>query len=298
MLIVFSLSLLPAIISQSSAQEDTIIPPRKQWKESSDINQIQCKEGFVLMQKSNGSPACVSPPAYLKLIDRGYGMFDQEIMMKRPVMTSNLIENMASNQMIMNHWHEMMINDKSMMQKTMKNWMIQMKENPKYLENMLGPMTSNPDLREQMIEEMRRHGTMMDALQSHPKWMESVHEPMMKPGMGHNQGQEMHMANCPWCPEYEMREMHEVYGHSMEFSNQGRMMDMMHHMWINQNMTKDMHDYMLENPSHMATMSEQMMGPMLGFMMDNPELRQQMIELMLEHEEFMNSIRHQNPTSN
>lgn len=293
-LIVFSLSLLPALVAHTSAQEDFFIPPRKQWKETSDINQVTCKEGLMLIQKSSGAPACVSASAYLKLIDRGYGMFDPEIMMNRPMMTSNLIETMTSNQMIMNHWHEMMINDKSMMQKTMQDWISQMKEEPKFLGNMMGPMTSDPDLREQMIEEMRQHATMMNSLQAHPKWMESVHE-SMEPGMGHNQGQGMHMGNCPWCPEYEMHDMHETQEHSMDFSHSGKMMDMMHHMWINEDLTRDMHDYMLENPSHMAQMSEQMMGPMLGFMMDDPELRQQMIELMLEHSEFMNSIQHENP---
>lgn len=297
-LIVFSLSLLPALVVHTSAQEDSFIPPRKQWKETSDINQVTCKEGLVLIQKSSGAPACVSASAYLKLIDRGYGMFDPEIMMERPMMSNNLIEKMTSNQMIMNHWHEMMINDKSMIQKTMQDWISKMKEDPKFLENMMGPMTSDPDLRNQMIEQMRQHGTMMNAMQAHPQWMESVHEPMMKPGMGHNQGQGMHIGNCPWCPEYEMHAMHEANGHSMEFSHSGRMMDMMHHMWINPNMTKDMHDYMIENPSHMAQMSKQMIGPMLGFMMDDPELRQQMIELMLEHKEFMDSIRHENPPTN
>ena len=51
---------------------------------------------------------------------------------------------------------------------------------------------------------------------------------------------------------------------------------------------------MLENPEHMAIMSESMLDQMLGPMMDDSELRQQMIELMLENQEFMNSIRHEN----
>ncbi len=38
-----------------------------------------------------------------------------------------------------------------------------------------------------------------------------------------------------------------------------------------------------------------MMEPMLNAVMDNADLRDQMIELLLEHQDFMNSIRHNNP---
>ncbi len=294
-----SLSISPILI-QVSAQEDVLIPPRKQWREISDIDQLTCREGLLLLQKHNGAPACVSSSAYLKLVDRGYGMFDSQIMMKRPMMMNNLIETMTADQTIMSHWHEMMLNDKTMMQTTMNNWISQMKENPVYLANMMGPMVSDPVLREQMIAEMKQHGEMMGTLQGHPRWMDSVHDDM-RPGMGQgmhmgsDQGKGMHMANCPWCPEYETHQMH---AHFQDFSHSNRMMDMMHHMWINKEMTTDMHEFMLKNPSHMAQMSQQMMGPMLGFMMDDVDLREQMIDLMLEHQEFMNSIRHENQTLN
>lgn len=297
LLIAFSLSLSPILIVELSAEEGDLIPPRKQWKQISDIEQLTCKEGLLLLQKNNGAPACVSSSSYLRLVDRGYGMFDSQIMMNRPIMMNNLMQTMTADQTIMHHWHEMMINDKAMMQTTMQNWISHMKENPQYLANMMGPMTTDPDLREQMIEEMRQHREMTRTLQEHPRWMDSVHHDGMGPGMGQgmgmgsSQGKGMHMANCPWCPEYEMHQMH---GHSKEFSHSGRMMDMMHHMWINEEMTTDVHEFMIKNPSHMAKMSEQMMGPMLGYMMDDPDLRQQMIDLMLEHQEFMDSIRHEN----
>jgi hypothetical protein len=54
---------------------------------------------------------------------------------------------------------------------------------------------------------------------------------------------------------------------------------------------------MLEDPSHMAMMSNQLMEPMLNAVMDDPMLRDQMMELMLEHQDFMNTIRHDNPES-
>lgn len=37
------------------------------------------------------------------------------------------------------------------------------------------------------------------------------------------------------------------------------------------------------------------MGPMLNAIMDDEDLRQQLIDLMLEHQDFMNAIRHINP---
>jgi hypothetical protein len=67
------------------------------------------------------------------------------------------------------------------------------------------------------------------------------------------------------------------------------MMDMIHHMWINPEMTQDMH-MMMNNSSHMTQMSEHLMEPMLGVIMNNVNLRQQMINLMLEHSDFMNTI--------
>jgi hypothetical protein len=54
---------------------------------------------------------------------------------------------------------------------------------------------------------------------------------------------------------------------------------------------------MLQNPSHMGYMSQQMMNPMLDAVMGDEELRQQMIDLMLEHQDFMDTIRHDNTKS-
>jgi hypothetical protein len=67
-------------------------------------------------------------------------------------------------------------------------------------------------------------------------------------------------------------------------------------MWINSDVSPDMHTLMLEDPSHLALMSEHMMEPMLDAVMDDKELRQRMIDLMLEHSDFMNTIQHDNPT--
>jgi len=51
-----------------------------------------------------------------------------------------------------------------------------------------------------------------------------------------------------------------------------------------------MYGLMMNNPSNMAQMSEEMMESMLGVVMDDEYLRQQMIDLMMENYDFMNTI--------
>jgi hypothetical protein len=282
---ILTIAISPSFFENSLAQQMTL---HQQWKKFADIDMMTCKSGHLLLQKNNGNPACVMPSTYLKLVDRGYGSHNQSIMDKRPEMMNHLMNSMASNQNLMSHWHEMMQNDSNMMTKTMIDWVSQMKKNPELLKNMLGPMTSDPELRDKMIHTMKNHPQMEAHLKSHSAWMDSIHQPMMGSGMG----QGMHQSGCMWCSNYEYNSMNS---HEMMVSGSDRMMDMIHHMWINSEMTKDMHTMMLEDPSHMAMMSNQMMEPMLNAIMNDEDLRQQMIELMLQHKDFMNSIRHENP---
>jgi len=261
--------------------------PHYQWKKFADPDTITCKPGHLLLQKNDGTPACVMPYTYLKLVDRGYGNYDSSIMNKRPEMMNQLMQNMVANEKLMYHWHEMMQKNPTIMMQIIGDWVTQMNEDSELMKNMLGPMTSDPQLREKMIEAMKNHPHMENSLKMHSAWMDSVHHPMMNSGMGSG----MHGAACSWCPNYQMHSS----SHSMGFVNSDRMMDVMHEIWINSGMSTDMHRLMIQNPSHMRQMSNQMMNPMLGTIMDDEDLRQQMIELILEHPEFMNSVRHDNP---
>jgi len=284
--IIFSITIIPVLFDDSFAQQ---MSPHQQWKQFSNFDMMTCKEGHLLLQKTNGYPSCVMPSTYLKLVDRGYGNFDSSIMSKHPEMMNNLMNNMASNQNLMHHWHEMMQKNPTMMKQTMDNWVSQIKDNPELLKNMLGPMTSDPKLREEMIDTMKNHSHMETSLKQHSAWMDSVHRPMMGSGMG----QGIHHSACNWCPDYQMHE----HPASMKFTHSDRMMNMMHGMWINPEMSNEMHSMMLQNPSHMGYMSQQMMNPMLDAVMGDEELRQQMIDLMLEHQDFMDTIRHDNTKS-
>ncbi len=276
--------------------------PHQQWKKFADLDMITCKSGHLLLQKNDGNPACVMPSTYVKLIDRGYGSHNQSMMDKHPEMMINLMNSMASNEKLMTHWHEMLQKNPTMMMQTMDDWVLQIKDNPELLKNMLAPMTSEPKLREKMIQIMKNHLQMETHLKTHSAWMDSVHQPMSS-GMDHDDSEmgcpmcekmmeKKRLENCTWCPNYMH---HSMSSHSMTMSNSDKTMDMIHHVWINFDMTKDMHTMMLEDSSHMVMMSNQMMEPMLNAVMDDIDLREQMIELMLEHQDFMNSIRHDNP---
>jgi len=283
---ILTITISPAFFENSFAQQQ--MTPHQQWKKFADPDMLTCKSGHLLIQKSNGNPACVMPSTYLKLVDRGYGPHNQSMMDKHPEMMNHLMNSMASNEKLMTHWHEMMKKNPTIMKRTMNDWILQIKKNPELLKNMLSPMTSEPELREKMINTMKNHPQMENHLKSHSMWMDSIHQPMMGSGIGPG----VHQSGCMWCSNYEHNSMNS---HGMMMSDSTKMMDMIHHVWINSEMTKDMHTMMLEDPSHMAMMSNQMMESMLNAVMDDEDLREQMIELMLQHKDFMNSIRHDNP---
>jgi hypothetical protein len=153
---------------------------------------------------------------------------------------------------------------------------------------MLGPIASDPKLRLVMIDAMENHTHMETSLKQHSGWMDSVHHPMIDPEKANGTGN----SACTWCTEYQTHENDEYLN---KFANHDRMMTMMHAMWLNLKTSQDLHQMMLENPAHMEQMSRQMMDPVLDMIMDDEHLRQQMIDLLLEHQDFMNTIRHDNP---
>ena len=55
------------LFENSFSQEDPIFSPRQQWKQLPDPDILTCKDDLILLQKTNGSPACVSSTTYLKI---------------------------------------------------------------------------------------------------------------------------------------------------------------------------------------------------------------------------------------
>lgn len=297
--------LIPFLLFENSfAQQE--LTPHQQWKKFADPDILTCKPGFVLLQKYDGVPACVAPNTYLKLVDREFGFHNQSMLDKRPEMMHHLMQSMVSNDVLMHHWHQMMEKNPNLVIQTMDALTLQVKNNPELLKNLLGPMMSDTQLREKMIQTMKNHGQMENHLKMNPQWMISVHQSVSHSVMKNEP--DAHLMKCPtcnvnldennqnycsWCPTYQNSDNMS----STTISNSSKTMDLIHHVWVNSKMSYDMHMIMLEDPSHMYMMSKQMMGPMLNSVMDDEELRQEMTELMLEHQKFMNTIRHENPQS-
>lgn len=155
-----------------------------------------------------------------------------------------------------------------------------MKENSELLKNTLGPIMSDDHLRDKMIHTMKNHENIEDNLKMNSQWMISVHQPIIN----------SEITFCTWYPAYQEL----THSPILNNSTSDKTMEIVHHIWINSAMTQDMHTLMLENPSHMHMMSTHMMEPILYSIMNDQNLQQEMIELMLDHDEFMNKIRHDN----
>ncbi|MDH3277246.1 MAG: hypothetical protein OEL77_02390 [Nitrosopumilus sp.] len=287
---VLCISASPFLFEKSKAQENQTMSPRNQWIQFGDSDVLSCKEGLILLQKPTGTPACVSPESYLKLVDRGYGKFDSSQLIKRPEMMTSLMNAMIVDQQLMHHWHIMMLNDSKILQQTLSDMILQLKENPKYMANLLEPMIANPESREKMIEHMKNHNQMMVSLRDNSEWMESVHQ-FVEDSDEEKMDSEIHgTEECSGCLKIKEYHLQTHKG----FHHPDVMEDLMHHIWVNEKMRNQIHTFMLDYPQHMDQMADQMMNPLLGLIMDDPELRIQMIEIMLDNQEFMNSIRHEN----
>ena len=276
-----------ATLENSFAQQE--ISPLQQWKKSVDIDALICKQGYLLLLKTHGDyPLCVLPMTYLKLVDRGFGNYDSSIMDNRPEMTDELLQTVVSHPGLMHHWHEMMQKNPSILMQVTDSWISQIRDDPDLLKNVLGPMTSDPKLRLALIDMMKNHSHMEIALKQNSEWMDSVHHPITYPEFVDGKRQ----LACDWCPEYQKYLDNESYN---KLGNSDRMMYMMHEMWLDSELGHGLHSMMLQNPSHLRYMSEQAMNLMVDSVMDDEDLRLQMIGLLLEHRDFMNTIRHDSP---
>ena len=295
-LILSSFFTIPMFVQDTLAIET--LSPHQQWKKLADPDLLYCKEGYLLLQKTNGIPACVEPSTYVKLIERGYGPYNSSLLSKNSDMLNNLMHYIISDEKLMYHWHEMMKNDFNVMQQSIDDWIVKMKNDPQLLKNFLGPLSSDSNLRAQMIQTMKNHPTMEFYLKQNPTWMKSIHE-HVRDVTNNSHGSECStcgvdsqitlQSSCLWCPEFHFDPTINI---SPSIPNNGKTMDLLHNLWLNAGMRKQMHHIMIEDPSHMAQMSEQIMEPILYSIMDNEILRSQMMNLLLENNEFMNSIRH------
>lgn len=287
----------------------------EQMKANQDLTTITCKEGYVILTKQDSTSACVSPTTYLRLIDRGWGMWDRSIM-NHPLMINNVMNQMMQNPQMMQQWHDMMMQNPQQMENMREQWFAKIKEDPQIMANIMGPMTTDPELQQKMIEQMIQHQEMMQSMRANNQWMGMMMKgggPMMGQGMhGSGMGMGQGAGGCPWCPMSGTTSSDIQYGTTtclwcpvMTGTNQPMTMNwnmhnpqhvqnMMNQMWQDPQWREQMNNMMIQNPWHMGSMMNQIMGSMMGPMMSDPQLRQQMLDMMSQNLDFMQNLK-QNP---
>ncbi len=293
-------SMLSTVSSQTSNQP---LSPRQQWKNIDDISQITCKEGLVLLEKANGAPACVSPNAYLRLVDRGWGMWDSSIMTNRPNMMQEVMGHVVRDPNLSQQLH-------SMIQQNQNLWYDvspQLKQDPQVLQNMMMPMMNDPQSRQQMIEMMQQNPQMMQSVRNNNMMMGMIQgnmplpssqtpmgDHMMNQGVkGPMMGQKGQMGGSMMGQNMMGQGMMEpMMNQGMMMHNPQMMNSMMNQMMNNPQTKTMMQNMMMQNQYHMQAMIDQgMVGPMLGPMMNDPQLQQEMLDLMMQHRDMMMNLR-------
>jgi len=191
------LALSPILADSVFAQTQPRMPVGHQWEINHDVTQLTCAKGYgLLIKDSNEEPACVKPAVYLRLVDRGYGKFDSNIMMNRPMMMQGIMGQMLDDPNLTQQMIDNMMNNQQMMQSMMGNNQMMgmmrggmmgqgqmgqgmmgqgqmgqgmmgqgmMMNNPELMNDMMNQMVQNPEFRQQMIDEMQRHHQFMQEL--------------------------------------------------------------------------------------------------------------------------------------
>lgn len=285
---------------------DQSIPPRQQWRQANDISQISCATGLVLIQKVNGAPACVSPDAYLRLVDRGWGMWDPTIMSNRPNMMQGVIDQAIRDPVLSKHLHSMAQQEKTLWYDVSPQLKQQLQEDSQILQSTMMPIMNDPQLRQQMIEMMQQSPQIMQSIRNNNMMMQmiqgSIPLPSNQTGMTGTTGD---LVMSKGLKGSMMENQGKMRDQTMGQNMMGQMMEwgmMMHNPQMMQNMMVQMmndpqmrammQSMMIQNPHHRQSMVNQgMAGPMVGSMINDPQLREQMLDMMMQHQDMMMSLR-------
>lgn len=287
--------LTSAAFSQTPNQP---MPPRHQWENMHDVSQIVCKEGLVLLEKANGSPACVSPNAYLRLVDRGWGMWNSDLMSDRPNMMQGIMGQVIRDPNLSQQLHSTIQQNQNLWYDVSPQLKQKLQQNPQLLQNMMMPIMDDPKLRQQMIETMQQHQQMMQSVQNNNMMMGMIQGNVPVPSNqtkmgGPMMGQQGHMGG-PMMGKNMMHQnmMGQMTSQGMMMHNPQMMNSMMNQMMNNPQTKNMMQNMMMQNPYHMQAMIDQgMIGPMVGPMMNDPQLQQQMLDMMMQHQGMMMDLR-------
>jgi len=196
------LALSPILADSIFAQTQRYIPVMHQWNLHHDLAQLTCAKGTaILLMDNDGEPTCVKPSTYLTLVDRGYGKFDSNIMMNRPMMMQGLMGQMMDDPNLTQQMIDNMMNNQQMMQSMMSNNQMMgmmrggmmgqgqmgqgmmgqgmmgqgmMMRSPEVMNDMMNQMIQNPEFRQQMIDEMQRHHDFMKELSENQQFKQQL----------------------------------------------------------------------------------------------------------------------------
>ena len=252
-LIALIISLTP-IVEQVFAQTESRMSVKQQWEMFPDIEQITCTNGYgILVKESTGTPVCVKPAVYLRLVNRGYGEHDFSLMSKNQEFMIGIDNN------IMNHpeLQDDMINDPDMIQA--------MQNNPEWIDHMQGKgmteqdkmgqgMTEQDKMGQGMMEQDKMGEGMMDKDKMGDKDM--MGQGMMK----QDKKMDKYTMGCKWCPTSE-KQMGKPW-----MANDPQRMD-------------EMMDKLIDDPQF----RDQIMNHMMG--------NSQFIEQLKQNEKFMQQMK-------
>ena len=290
-----SLSLLS---EQVLAQSNMPMSPRQQMSMLNDPSQVQCREGYVMMMRgTDETPVCINPNTSWRLADRGWGNFDMNMMMNNnPQQFQSLTNSMMNNPNTSNLWYDLAF-DPNRMQDVADQMTSSMRQNPQMMNPMLNFMMNDPELRQQMIDQMMQNPQMMKTVRGNSTMMGMMMDgqPMMM-----NQGM-MNMMNDPQTRQEIMSMMMNDPQMMQDMMNNNMMRGMMNQgMMMNNNMMNmDQGMMMGRGPMMGGGMGQNMMmnmnnTNMMGPMMNDPELRQQMIDQMMQNPQMMQDMMNNN----
>ena len=196
------LALSPILADSIFAQTQRYMPVMHQWNLHHDLAQLTCAKGTaILLMDNDGEPTCVKPSTYLTLVDRGYGKFDSNIMMNRPMMMQGLMGQMMDDPNLTQQMIDNMMNNQQMMQSMMSNNQMMgmmrggmmgqgqmgqgmmgqgmmgqgmMMRSPEVMNDVMNQMIQNPEFRQQMIDEMQRHHDFMKELSENQQFKQQL----------------------------------------------------------------------------------------------------------------------------
>jgi len=301
-----SLSLLS---EQVLAQSNMSMSPRQQMSMLNDPNQIQCRDDFVMMMRgTTGSLVCINPDTSLRLADRGWGIFDMNMMMNNnPSQLQGITNSMMKNPNTSKLWYDISDNPNTT-QSVVDQMTSSMRQNPQKMNPMMNFMMNDPDLRQKMVDSMMKNSQMMQSMRDNNQIMSMMKDnSMMDSSQGINSmmsdpnsrqqmmdkmmdnPQMMHdmMKNKQMMSKMKGKVMMDSMGQGKMM--QGGMMKSGNMTGMNQGMMgQGMRDNSMMDSSQgkMATMT----NANIGTIMNDPQVRQDMMKTMMDNPQMMQDM--------